>query len=65
MNKLLLLALFALLLTSPQAQAYFDPGPGSLFIQAIIAVVGGCFIFFKEIRHKIAAIFPGRSKGSG
>ena len=54
--------ILALSLISPDALAYFDPGSGSFFIQALIAIVGGIVLFFKDIRLKVASLLWKKDK---
>ena len=44
---------FLVISTGHEARAYFDPGTGSLLIQALVAMFGGCVLFFKEIKLRI------------
>ena len=49
-NFALLCLVFVLcLLPLVKAHAYFDPGTGSLIIQAIIAFIAGSALFFKRL----------------
>ena len=49
-NFTLLCLVFTLcMLPLIKAHAYFDPGTGSLIIQAIIALVAGSALFFKRL----------------
>lgn len=41
---------------------YFDPGTGSLLIQAIIAAVAACGVYFVTAKTKIKKLF-GKQKG--
>lgn len=40
-------------------QAYFDPGTGSLIIQAVIAGIAGALVALRAFRYKISAFLRG------
>ena len=40
-----------------QAEAYIDPGTGSLIIQGVIAAVTGGLLFFKSIITKLKSFW--------
>lgn len=46
-----------LLAAPPVAQAYIDPGTGSLIIQVAIAFVAGSLFFVKSIWRRLASLF--------
>jgi hypothetical protein len=56
----LLFLLFVLLLMPRDAQAYVDPGSGSLIFQAIAAVLAGILVAGRAYWTKIKSLF-GRS----
>ena len=47
--KLLCLIFILCIFPLVKAHAYFDPGTGSLIIQAIIAFIAGTTLFFKNL----------------
>ena len=58
MDKIFVIFLASFFAITPEvALAYFDPGSGSMLIQALVALVGGFFIFFKGVRMKLTALF--------
>ncbi len=50
------LALMVGLWTEP-AQAYIDPGTGSMILQAVLAAIIGVGMFFKGLRLKVMSLF--------
>lgn len=44
------------------AQAYIDPGTGSMLLQVIGAVIAGAIFYFREVRLKILSMFSRRRK---
>ena len=46
-----------LIMISPNAFAYLDPGTGGMIIQAIIAMFIGAGIFFGHLKLKISGFF--------
>jgi hypothetical protein len=42
------------------AQAYIDPGTGSMLLQVIGAVIAGAIFYFRELRLKILSMFSRR-----
>jgi hypothetical protein len=57
-------AVVALLLVSLPAQAYLDPGTGSLLVQGLLAAIAGGLVF---IRAKWVSLkdWLGRFRGNG
>ncbi len=51
-----------ILFVSWPAQAYVDPGSGSLIIQMLIAAGVGAMFYFRQFREKIKSLFSGRSE---
>lgn len=45
------------LLTPGTAQAYLDPGAGSLLLQALLGGVAGLVVLLKLFWHRILALF--------
>lgn len=43
------------------AQAYIDPGTGSMLLQVIGAGIAGAIFYFRELRYKILSIFSRRN----
>ena len=60
-----LLALLGLLGWPRGAAAYIDPGAGSLAYQALLAIVLGIGIFWRQLRSRIAALFRRRGPRDG
>ncbi|HEU0224246.1 MAG TPA: hypothetical protein VFR29_02315 [Steroidobacteraceae bacterium] len=56
--------LLLVLATVPPAQAYIDPGTGSMLLQVIGAAVAGAIFYFRELRIKILSWFGRRPAGS-
>lgn len=48
----------------PQAQAYLDPGTGSIILQAVIGAVAGALIVIKLYWYKLTAFLRGIRSGS-
>jgi hypothetical protein len=44
----------------PPAQAYIDPGTGSMLLQMFGAAIVGALFYFREMRMKITAFFSRR-----
>ena len=61
-EKISLIALMTLCLTS-QAQAYLDPGTGSIILQGLIAAIAAGLATGKLWWHRVKSIFS-RSKDS-
>lgn len=59
------LAIAALLLLSPAAQAYLDPGTGSLILSAIIGLLATIGLAVKTWWYKIKALFRRGAPRSG
>jgi hypothetical protein len=57
-------ALLLTLGTVPPAQAYIDPGTGSMLLQVMGAAVAGAIFYFRELRIKILSLFGRRPAGS-
>lgn len=47
----------AMLAMEGEAQAYFDPGTGSLLLQAMAAGLMGAAVFWRRIRDKLRNLF--------
>lgn len=54
-----LAAVLALGIAGP-AQAYIDPGTGSMLLQVIGAGIAGAIFYFREIRIKVMSLFSRR-----
>ena len=54
------LAVFYLLLFTPRAFAYIDPGTGSMILQALLAGLVAILAFWKQLCAKIA-VFRAKS----
>ena len=52
-SRHMILALLALLANPPAAQAYIDPGAGSLLLQLLLGGVAGAFVFFRLFKQKL------------
>jgi hypothetical protein len=52
--------LAAMLLVAPDAQAYIDPGTGSILIQGLIAAVVGGLFYLRSAWGRIKAFFGRR-----
>jgi hypothetical protein len=46
-----------LILTAKSAQAYFDPGVGSMLVQALIATIAAVSVSFGLFRRRIKIFF--------
>lgn len=46
------------------AQAYIDPGTGSMLLQVMGAVVAGAIFFFRESLLRVKGLFGRRSKSA-
>lgn len=57
------LALSLLLIRIDDAQAYLDPGTGSMILQAVIGAVAGALIVIKLYWYKLVSFFKGRKNG--
>jgi hypothetical protein len=44
-------------LQAAPAQAYIDPGTGSMLLQLLGAVIAGAIFYFRELRYKILSLF--------
>ncbi len=64
MEKLLIL-LIALFLLPAQAQAYLDPGSGSMVLQLLVAGVAGLGVGLKFFWGRIAAYFRRSASSQG
>ena len=53
----LLKILCILILTAKSAQAYFDPGTGSMLVQALIASIAAVGVSFGLFRRRIKTFF--------
>lgn len=53
-------AVAAALLVAAPAQAYIDPGTGSMLLQVIGAGIAGAIFYFRELRIKIRSLFSRR-----
>jgi len=61
--SVLFLIFSAWILISPSiAEAYLDPGSGSLFLQVLLAGFAGAGVLLKLYWHKLTSIFTGSSK---
>jgi len=54
-------AVAAAMLVAAPAQAYIDPGTGSMLLQVIGAGIAGAIFYFRELRLKILSLFSRRS----
>jgi hypothetical protein len=43
--------------TASTAQAYIDPGTGSMLLQVIGAGIAGAIFYFRELRIKVMSLF--------
>jgi hypothetical protein len=48
--------------TSGTAQAYIDPGTGSMLLQVIGAGIAGAIFYFRELRIKVMSMFSRRQE---
>jgi hypothetical protein len=46
--------------TAGPAQAYIDPGTGSMLLQVIGAGIAGAIFYFRELRIKVMSLFSRR-----
>lgn len=53
-------AVAAAVLVAAPAQAYIDPGTGSMLLQVIGAGIAGAIFYFRELRIKILSLFSRR-----
>lgn len=56
-TRFIVVALGALVIWADNAQAYIDPGAGSMIIQALLAALIGVGVFIRQARTAIAAFF--------
>lgn len=49
-------------LTAGSAQAYLDPGSGSMLLQLILGGIAGLVVAIKLYWHKVLGLFGARSK---
>jgi hypothetical protein len=61
MSRLIVVALLALLLSSP-AYAYLDPGTGSMLVQGLIAALAVVSAAVATFWTRIRQLFSGRAK---
>jgi hypothetical protein len=61
MSKLIAVALFLVLLSSP-AYAYLDPGTGSMVVQGLVAALAVVSAAVATFWTRIRRLFSGRSK---
>ena len=54
--KLAVTSLFALMLVETDAQAYLDPGTGSMILQAMIATVASSLFVVKMYWYKLRSL---------
>jgi len=59
-----LLGALALLAMTGEARAYFDPGTGSMLLQAVAAGLIGAAVFWRRIREMIRNLFARKKDGS-
>jgi hypothetical protein len=55
----------AILLYSPPALAYVDPGSGTLIIQLLVAAGVGAMFYFRQFREKVKSLFTRRGRDAG
>jgi hypothetical protein len=48
--------------TAGSAQAYIDPGTGSMLLQVIGAGIAGAIFYFRELRIKVMSMFSRRQE---
>jgi hypothetical protein len=48
--------------TAGNAQAYIDPGTGSMLLQVIGAGIAGAIFYFRELRIKVMSLFSRRQE---
>jgi hypothetical protein len=46
--------------TAGTAEAYIDPGTGSMLLQVVGAVIAGGIFYFRELRIKVMSLFSRR-----
>ena len=63
MGKMVIVALFAILLLTQDAYAYLDPSAGSIIIQVLLGGVAGLFILVKMYWGKIKQMLGFGPKG--
>lgn len=56
------LAVALVLGTAGTAQAYIDPGTGSMLLQVIGAGIAGAIFYFRELRIKVMSLFSRRQE---
>jgi len=62
MGKLLYTTVILLIITSPKAHAYIDPGTGSIMLQVIVGALAAGLFAFKGYFYKIRNFFLRGSK---
>lgn len=60
-----LLVALLLLLPAPPAEAYLDPGTGSIVLQAVIATVAAAAVALKLYWTRLKALFGRKRTGAG
>ena len=55
--QILIICLFSFVFTG-QANAYFDPGTGSLLLQVLIALLGSLVVFYHKILFEAKKLPP-------
>jgi len=50
--------------TAGPAQAYIDPGTGSMLLQVIGAGIAGAIFYFRELRIKVMSLFSRRESAA-
>ena len=55
--RLAVCLVFVLCLWTEDAHAYFDPGTGSMILQAVLAALIGISLAFSQVRVKIRSFF--------
>jgi hypothetical protein len=56
----LIAVVFLSVATVAPAQAYIDPGTGSMLLQVIGAGIAAAIFYFRELRYKILSMFSRR-----
>ena len=56
------LSALVVLVTARQAWAYFDPGAGSMLLQALAAGMIGVAVFWKRIKNMLSSLFGSKDK---
>lgn len=65
MKKRMVFLSLCLFVTFPSsAQAYFDPGTGSMILQALAAMLVTCLVFLHGVRQKVLSFFQHFKKRS-